>query len=172
MRCLVQGENTLSCYIIVNKILIIRVIFHLPYCSPILVYICWLHFGLAFSNFCLFRHMLAAVTCFCFSYFLPNKYLLIPNCFRHGAHLTLTPLCFSERIQCSHLKCWKFIVQILPTTNPCPAPRKYLKVLLCRTRNTTNRPELTSKWALFLLKQSPCKVSQSASSPFPTNACI
>lgn len=113
-----QGENTLSCYIIVNKILIIRVIFHLPYCSPILVYICWLHFGLAFSNFCLFRHMLAAVTCFCFSYFLPNKYLLIPNCFRHGAHLTLTPLCFSERIQCSHLNVGNSLCKYYPQLTP------------------------------------------------------
>lgn len=147
-----QGENTLSCYIIVNKILIIRVLSHSPYCSPILVHICWLHFGLALSNFCFFRHMLAALACFCSSYFLPNKYLLSPNCFRHGAHLTLTPPHFSECIQCFHLKYWKFIVQTPPTTNPCPAPRKYFKVLLCRTRKTTNRPELTSKWALFLLK--------------------
>jgi hypothetical protein len=140
MKCLVQGENTLSCYSIVNKIIIIRVISHLPHCSPILAHIYGLHFDLALK-------FVASVysdtrQLFCHISFLSlSHYLLSPNCassiiltlFYNSAlflRLYLAFLCEALEIHC--------LCKYSPPTNSYPAPHKYFKVLAHHTENAAN----------------------------------
>lgn len=130
-----KEKSTLGCYIMVNKIFIMRAISLGPRWAPVLVHTGRLPPGLALSSFCWFRRMLVALAYFCPSVFLPDKYPLSTSCASAIGLTCLHNFCFaslnafSVRIENTGIS---LLASILPTANPYPAPGAP-SVLPCHT---------------------------------------